>query len=177
MAIALENIDKVIDIIKNSKDTNEAKDKLIKFGWKIPEDKFINQFIKNDNNQSIVEKNKFKLSETQAKSILEIKLSRLTSLERDKLIEEYNKILAPTLPLSRHIFQAPTQFYKTGIVFLAYLNGHQDHFLVIGGQEGARSTLHLAILFRLADKAGLFHDPERSARRMKNVMKVHGVGV
>ena len=88
LAIALENIDKVIDIIKNSKDTNEAKDKLIKFGWKIPEDKFINQFIKNDNNQSIVEKNKFKLSETQAKSILEIKLSRLTGLERDKLIED-----------------------------------------------------------------------------------------
>ena len=92
-------------------------------------------------------------------------------------MEEYNKILAPTLPLSRHIFQAPTQFYKTGIVFLAYLNGHQDHFLVIAGQEGARSTLHLAMLFRLADKAGLFHDPESSARRMKNVMKVHGVGV
>ena len=53
----------------------------------------------------------------------------------------------------------------------------RDHFLVIGGQEGARSTLHLAILFRLADKAGLFHDPESSARRMENVMKVHGVGV
>ena len=92
-------------------------------------------------------------------------------------MEEYNKILAPTLPLSRHIFQAPTQYYKTGIVFLAYLNGHQDHFLLIGGQEGTRSTLHLAILFRLADKAGLFHDPEISARRMENVMKVHGVGV
>ncbi len=92
-------------------------------------------------------------------------------------MEEYNKFLAPTLPLSRHIFQAPTQYYKTGIVFLAYLNGHQDHFLLIGGQEGTRSTLHLAILFRLADKAGLFHDPEISARRMENVMKVHGVGV
>ena len=92
-------------------------------------------------------------------------------------MDAYNKILAPTLPLSRHIFQAPTQFYKTGIVFLAYLNGHQDHFLVIGGQEGARSTLHLAILFRLADKAGLFRDPEISARRMEYVMAVHGVGV
>ena len=92
-------------------------------------------------------------------------------------MEEYNNILSPTLPLSRHIFQAPTQFYKTGIVFLAYLNRHQDHFLVIGGQEGARSTLHLAILFRLADKAGLFRDPEISARRMEYVMAVHGVGV
>jgi hypothetical protein len=92
-------------------------------------------------------------------------------------MEEYNHILSPTLPLSRHIFQAPTQFYKTGIVFLAYLNRHQDHFLVIGGQEGARSTLHLAILFRLADKAGLFRDPEISARRMEYVMAVRGVGV
>ena len=92
-------------------------------------------------------------------------------------MEEYNNILSPTLPLSRHIFQAPTQFYKTGIVFLAYLNRHQDHFLVIGGQEGARSTLHLAILFRLADKAGLFRDPEISARRMEYVMAVHGVTV
>jgi len=92
-------------------------------------------------------------------------------------MEEYNNILSPTLPLSRHIFQAPTQFYKTGIVFLAYLNRHQDHFLVIGGQEGARSTLHLAILFRLADKAGLFRDPEISARRMEYVMAVHGVAV
>ena len=92
-------------------------------------------------------------------------------------MEEYNNILSPTLPLSRHIFQAPTQFYKTGIVFLAYLNRHQDHFLVIGGQEGARSTLHLAILFRLADKAGLFRDPEISARRMEYVMAVHGIGV
>lgn len=92
-------------------------------------------------------------------------------------MEEYNNILSPTLPLSRHIFQAPTQFYKTGIVFLAYLNRHQDHFLVIGGQEGTRSTLHLAILFRLADKAGLFRDPEISARRMEYVMAVHGVGV
>lgn len=89
----------------------------------------------------------------------------------------YNEILTPTLPLSRHIFQTPTRFYKTGVVFLAYLNGHQKHFLVVGGQEGARSTLHLAALFRLADAAGLFHDPELSAQRMMTVMKLHGVGV
>ena len=67
----------------------------------------------------------------------------------------FHDILAPTVPLSRHIFKAPTRFYKTGVVFMAYLNGHQDHFTMVGGQESARSTLHLAELFRLADKAGL----------------------
>ena len=67
----------------------------------------------------------------------------------------FHDVLEPTVPLSRHIFKAPTRFYKTGVVFLAYLNGHQDHFTMVGGQESARSTLHLAELFRLADKAGL----------------------
>ena len=66
----------------------------------------------------------------------------------------FHEILAPTVPLSRHIFKAPTRFYKTGVVFMAYLNGHQDHFTMIGGQESARSTVHLAEMFRLADKPG-----------------------
>src|SRR6202040_2959915 len=66
----------------------------------------------------------------------------------------FHEVLGPTGALSRHIFQAPTRFYKTGIVFMAYLNGHQDHFTMVGGQESTRSTLHLAELFRLADKAG-----------------------
>jgi|TARA_B100000315_G_scaffold173208_1_gene161634 hypothetical protein len=87
----------------------------------------------------------------------------------------YHDLLEPTLPLSRHIFKAPTRFYKTGVVFLAYLNGHQDHFLVVGGQEGTRSTLHLAELFRLADKAGLLRNPDLAAERMENVMTIHGV--
>ena len=65
----------------------------------------------------------------------------------------------PTVALSRHIFRAPTRFYKTGVVFMAYLNGLQDHFTMVGGQESARSTLHLAELFRLADAAGLLRDP------------------
>src|SRR6202035_732014 len=64
--------------------------------------------------------------------------------------ETFDAILAPTVALSRHIFEAPTRFYKTGIVFMAYLNFHQDHFVMAGGQESARSTLHLAELFRLA---------------------------
>jgi hypothetical protein len=87
----------------------------------------------------------------------------------------FETILAPTVPLSRHIFRAPTRFYKTGIVFLAYLNGLQDHFVMVGGQESARSALHLAELFRLADAAGLLADADRAAARMKAVMATHGV--
>ena len=75
----------------------------------------------------------------------------------------FHDILAPTVPLSRLIFAAPTRFYKTGIVFLAWLNGHQDHFTMVGGQESARSILHLSEVFRLADRAGLFRDPALAA--------------
>ena len=88
----------------------------------------------------------------------------------------FHEILAPTVPLSRHIFKAPTRFYKTGVVFMAYLNGHQDHFTMVGGQQSARSLLHLAELFRLADAAGLLHDPELAAARMLAVLAVHGIG-
>jgi hypothetical protein len=87
----------------------------------------------------------------------------------------FHAILAPTVPLSRHVFKAPTRFYKTGVVFLAYLNGHQDHFTMIGGQQSTRSALHLAELFRLADQAGLLSDPDRAAVRMAAVMATHGV--
>jgi Protein of unknown function (DUF993) len=87
----------------------------------------------------------------------------------------FHEILAPTVPLSRHIFKAPTRFYKTGVVFMAYLNGHQDHFVMVGGQESARSLVHLAELFRLADAAGLLRDPELAAARMRRVMAIHGV--
>jgi hypothetical protein len=98
----------------------------------------------------------------------------LSALAKDDLAT-FHDIFAPTVPLSRHIFCAPTRFYKTGVVFMAYLNGHQDHFTMVGGQESARSTLHLAELFRLADRAGLFRDPERAAERMRAVMAVRGV--
>jgi Protein of unknown function (DUF993) len=87
----------------------------------------------------------------------------------------FHDVLGPTVPLSRHIFKAPTRFYKTGVVFMAYLNGHQDHFTMVGGQESARSMLHLAELFRLADKAGLLANPELATRRMKTVLASHGV--
>lgn len=81
-----------------------------------------------------------------------------------------------TVPLSRHIFKAPTRFYKTGVVFMAYLNGHQDHFTMVGGQESARSTLHLADIVRLANNAGLFPDVESAARRARSVFAARGIG-
>ena len=90
--------------------------------------------------------------------------------------EEFHDIFEPTVPLSRHIFQAPTRFYKTGVVFMAYLNGHQDHFVMVGGQQSTRSIVHLAEIFRLADKAGLLSDPDEAAARMSRVLAVHGIG-
>jgi hypothetical protein len=87
----------------------------------------------------------------------------------------FQEILAPTVPLSRHIFKAPTRFYKTGVVFLAYLNGLQDHFTMIGGQQSARSLPHLAELFRLADSARVLRDPGLAVARMRRVMAVCGV--
>jgi len=89
----------------------------------------------------------------------------------------YEQLLAPTVPLSRHIFQAPTYFYKTGLVFLAYLNGHQNHFQMLGGQQSARSIVHLSELFVLADKARLLDNPELAAHRMKLVLELAGVEV
>jgi hypothetical protein len=90
-------------------------------------------------------------------------------------VNEYHDILASTVPLSRHIFKAPTRFYKTGVVFLAYLNGHQNHFTMVGGQESARSIVHLAELFRLADQAGILIDPELATSRMRSVLGLAGL--
>jgi len=87
----------------------------------------------------------------------------------------YDAILAPTVPLSRHIFAAPTYHYKTGIVFLAYLNGHQDHFRMVGGRESARSVTHLAELLVLADAARLLRDPELATARAALVLELAGV--
>lgn len=89
--------------------------------------------------------------------------------------ERYTEILDPTLPLSRHIFQAPTFYYKTGVVFMAYLNGHQQHFRMIGGLESARSIVHLAELFVLADRAGMLVDPEQAVVRMRRVLTLAGI--
>ncbi|MPZ58069.1 MAG: DUF993 family protein [Rhizobiales bacterium] len=90
-------------------------------------------------------------------------------------IQGFHGVLEPTVPLSRHIFKHPTRFYKTGVVFLAWLNGLQDHFIMIGGQESARALSHLAELFRLADKARVLHDPELAASRMRKLLATHGL--
>ena len=89
--------------------------------------------------------------------------------------QTFHDILAPTVPLSRHIFKASTRFYKTGVVFMAWLNGHQDHFVMVGGQQSARSLAHLAELFRLADAAGLLRDPDLATARMQTALAMHGV--
>lgn len=90
-------------------------------------------------------------------------------------LEKFHAILGPTVPLSRHIFAAPTRFYKTGVVFMAWLNGHQSHFTMVGGQQSTRSLPHLAQLFRLADAANLLEQPELAVRRMNTLLALHGV--
>jgi len=102
--------------------------------------------------------------------------SQALSYLAEKKTAEYHEVLAPTVPLSRHIFKAPTRFYKTGVVFMAWLNGHQDHFVMVGGQQSARNVLHLAELFRLADAAGLLADPPLACARMKQLLSTHGCG-
>jgi hypothetical protein len=88
----------------------------------------------------------------------------------------YHEILAPTVPLSRHVFCAPTRFYKTGVVFMAWLNGHQEHFVMVGGQQSARHILHFSELLRLADAAGLLSDPPLACARMNQLLATHGCG-
>jgi hypothetical protein len=90
-------------------------------------------------------------------------------------LEKFHAILGPTVPLSRHIFEAPTRFYKTGVVFMAWLNGHQKHFTMVGGQQSTRSVIHLAELFKLADAANLLEQPDLASHRMKNMLAMHGI--
>ncbi len=87
----------------------------------------------------------------------------------------YHAILDPTVALSRKIFEAPTQFYKAGVVFLAWLNGFQDHFRMVGGMESARGIVHYAEIFRLADQANLLIDPDQASRRMRELLAVNGL--
>lgn len=89
--------------------------------------------------------------------------------------ERYRSVLAPTVPLSRKIFEAPTLYYKTGVVFLAYLNGFQSHFRMVGGLESARDVVHLAEVFALADAAGLLRDPDLATERMGLILRLSGV--
>jgi hypothetical protein len=87
----------------------------------------------------------------------------------------FHALLGPTVPLSRKIFEGPTQFYKAGIVFLAWLNGHQAHFHMAGGMQSARSVVHYAEVFRLASDANLLADPALAARRMRQLLAVAGL--
>lgn len=87
----------------------------------------------------------------------------------------FRALLDPTVPLAREIFRAPTRNYKTGVVFLAHLNGHQDHFRMIAGQESARTITHLATLLRLADAAGVLADPDLAEARMRPLLQAAGV--
>ncbi|MEZ5739538.1 MAG: dihydrodipicolinate synthase family protein [Burkholderiaceae bacterium] len=88
----------------------------------------------------------------------------------------FHRLLEPTVPLSRHIFCAPTRFYKTGVVFMAWLNGHQDHFVMVGGQQSGRHLVHLAQIARLADAAGLIVDADLATQRLQALLVQHGVG-
>ncbi|WP_292170705.1 dihydrodipicolinate synthase family protein [Mesorhizobium sp.] len=98
-------------------------------------------------------------------------LARLADSDR----AGYDALMAPTVPLSRKIFEAPTEYYKAGIVFMAWLNGHQEHFAMVGGMQSARGILHYADVFRLADQAGLLADPELAVARMKSLCAVAGI--
>ncbi len=87
----------------------------------------------------------------------------------------FRQILDLTVPLSREIFRAPTRHYKVGVVFLAYLAGHQDHFRMVGGLESARSIVHLAEVLRLADAAGVLPDPDLAIARMRPLLAAAGI--
>jgi Protein of unknown function (DUF993) len=90
-------------------------------------------------------------------------------------VKGFRELLDPSVELSRHLFEAPTRFYKTGVVFLAWLAGHQDHFAMVGHQQAARSLPHLARAYELADTLGLFPDPALAAARMRSLLDVYGV--
>ncbi|MEO6409296.1 MAG: DUF993 family protein, partial [Burkholderiaceae bacterium] len=90
-------------------------------------------------------------------------------------LQGFHAAFGPTVPLSRHIFQAPTRFYKTGVVFMAWLNGHQNHFVMVGGQQSTRSLPHLSELLRLADAAGLVERPDLAAQRWRALLATHGI--
>jgi len=98
----------------------------------------------------------------------------IEALDQGK-VELFGKILEPTVPLARHIFQTPTYYYKTGLTFLAYLNGHQNHFRMVGGLESGRSVRHFCELLVLADQAGVIRDPDLAIRRMQHFLAFNGI--
>ncbi|WP_374431170.1 dihydrodipicolinate synthase family protein [Tabrizicola sp.] len=89
--------------------------------------------------------------------------------------QTYHRLLTPTVPLSRDIFRAPTRFYKAGIAFLSWLNGHQKHFIMPAGFQSSRDITHYAQVFRLADASGLLSNPDLAQARMKTLLALHGI--
>lgn len=87
----------------------------------------------------------------------------------------FRATLDPTVPLARHIFRAPTQYYKTGVVFLAWLNGFQDHFIMLNGAQATRSLPYSTDCFKMADECGLLRDPDLAVERMRHMLKLYGV--
>ncbi len=106
--------------------------------------------------------------------IAEVAAAALQALDAGD-VARYDALFGPTVPLARHLFAAPTFHYKTGIVFLAWLCGHQDHFTMVAGAQSGRSVSHLVELFRLADVAGVLGDPELAAGRMREFLALAGV--
>ncbi|MBY2967457.1 dihydrodipicolinate synthase family protein [Rhizobium leguminosarum] len=98
-------------------------------------------------------------------------MSRLASGDT----EGFHRVLDPTVPLARTIFRSPTQYYKTGVVFLAWLNGFQDHFVMLNGHQGMRPLPYFSEVFRLADQCGILRDPELAVDRFKRLLAVYGV--
>lgn len=98
----------------------------------------------------------------------------IQALDNDE-VDQFDEILVSTVPLSRHVFSSPTYYYKTGVVFMAYLCGHQDHFRMVNGLEAARSIVHLSRQFLLADRAGLLPDPDLATHRMRLVLELAGI--
>ena len=86
----------------------------------------------------------------------------------------FRATLDPTVPLARLIFRAPTRFYKTGVVFMAWLNGFQDHFIMLDGAQATRPLPYFTEIFRLADGCGLLRDPEMAVDRMKKLLALYG---
>lgn len=86
----------------------------------------------------------------------------------------FRATLDPTLPLARTIFRAPTQYYKTGVVFLAWLNGFQDHFIMLNGHQAMRPLPYFSEVFRQSDACGLLRDPDLAVHRMRALLALYG---
>jgi hypothetical protein len=87
-------------------------------------------------------------------------------------IARFRELLDPTVALSREIFRSPTRHYKAGVVFLAWLNGHQTHFSMAGGAQSARGAVHFARVYELADQCGVLAEPELAGQRMRAYLSI-----